>query len=561
MGTSHSPHLVLRLLALTCGLSAVVACSGGAQDGSSETGSSTSDTTSNPSTTDSTGEAGEDTGGSTRPTDLVARTFRLTHEQYRKSVLDLVGVEPDLSAFAPESGNGMFANFSSTSFVRLDLASNYYDVAKTLALELPQPRLAQLTSCDLSASCRDAFIDELGARAFRSSVPAEVATRLAAVFDLATSERDLEAGYRAVLVAVLNSPLFLYRKELGSEAEATSPRVELTADQIAELLSFSLLDAPPPGWLVEEARSGALDGEALPDVLSRLIQEPAFDDQLARFLGEWAEVTHFDGVEKTDVFADFEQAKPLMVEEASTFFSQSGRAGSTLEELLLAPVPSVAPALDAYYYSDPSAPAQAERLGVLGLGAVLASHAKTYLTSPTQRGTFIRKRFFCQEITLPEGFTPPPISETEVLGRAKSTRELYELHFGDVTCAQCHKKTDNIGFALESFDGAGRFRTQDTTQGTSVPIDSMTELTDSDVDRALTGPRDLSQALSESAEVKLCFARQAFRFYFGQMEISSDLPAITNGNAQLLREGRLSDMIQGLLSSPNTFERAREVQD
>ncbi|HXS19431.1 MAG TPA: DUF1588 domain-containing protein, partial [Polyangiaceae bacterium] len=273
------------------------------------------------------------------------------------------------------------------------------------------------------------------------------------------------------------------------------------------------------------------------------------------------EVTQFDAVEKTDSFPGFAEVKPALEQEAATFFSRSAAPDGSFRGLLLDPVPSVDDSLDAFYYSDPSAPASAERLGVLGLGAVLASHAKTYLTSPTLRGAFVRKRLFCQTISLPEGFTPPPISETELLGQAQTTRELYEMHFADVTCAQCHRKTDNIGFALESFDGAGRFRTRDTTQGADVPVNLETQLTDSDVDRGLSGPRDLSQALSESAEVKQCFARQAFRFYFGHIESQTEVPAIRGGQAAIGEVDELHAMIQALLSSPTTFERSREPEE
>lgn len=497
---------------------------------------------------------------------LVARTFRLTHAQYSASVLDLLGVEPDLSNFAPESGNGMFENLASTSFVRVDLAVNYYDVARSLALDLPVAQLAQLTSCDLSIPCRDAFIAELAGRAFRSPVPPEVAARLAAIFELALAESDAVTAYRALVTAILNSPLFLYRKEIGPDPGGTEPganeaSVQLTAHQLAEFLSFSLLDGPPPVWLREQAQTGELNADTLADAVSRLSEEPAFAKQFTEFLRQWAEVTHFDTVEKSDTFPGFAEVKPWFEQEAAAFFSKNATATASLQHLLLDPVPSVDPSLDDFYYSDPSAPATAERLGVLGLGTVLASHAKTYLSSPTLRGTFVRKRFFCQTISLPEGFTPPPISETEVLGQARSTRELYELHFADVTCTQCHRKTDNIGFALEAFDGAGRFRTRDTTQGADVPLNLETQLTDSDVDRGLSGPRDLSQALSESAEVKDCFTRQAFRFYFGHIESSLEVAAITSGQAALREVDQLQGMLEALLSSPTTFERSREPQE
>jgi hypothetical protein len=496
-------------------------------------------------------------GASGNPSQLFARTWRLSHEQYRRSVLDLVGVEPDLGNFAPESGNGKFSNFSSTALVHVDLAANYYDVAASLAASLTSAELAALTSCDLQGACQAAFIAELGERAFRGPVPPEVTSRLAALFELAVAEAGTEAGYRAVLTAILNSPLFLYRKEIGPAEDTTSAELSLTSAQIAEFLSFSLLEAPPPAWLREQAKGGTLTTSTVSAAVTQLLADPAFEEQLTKFLTEWLEVAHFDDVEKSDVFPGFEQAKPLMAEELRAFFEQSGQSEHGLRQLLLDPVPSVTTELDAFYYSDPSAPAVGVRSGIIALGAVMASHAKSYLTSPTLRGLFVRARLFCQEVSLPPGFTPPPLSETEVLGIAQTTRELYEQHLSDASCTTCHSLMDNIGFSLEGFDGAGRFRTLDTTQGASVALDTVSALTSSDVDRPLYAAADLSQALSESAQVKECLARQAFRFYFGQVEGTVELPAIQAGTTRISAVDTLAELTSGLFSTDNTFMRSR----
>jgi hypothetical protein len=537
---------------------------GSFEDGSFEDGGAVGGNTMSPASGGTTNQVTDGAGGSEvaplSPPPLTARTWRLSHEQYRRSVLDLVGVEPDMENFAPESGNGKFGNFSSTAQVPIDLVANYYDVARDVAWELEGAELASLSSCGLIEICRDTFISELGIKAFRAPVPLEVATRLGALFDLAAEEGELEDGFRAVLAAILNSPLFLYRKEIGSEEDSLAAEFALTSHQVAEFLSYSLLATPPPEWLRQQAEAGQVDETTVSALVLQLIEDPSFDEQLTLFLSEWLEVARFDTVEKSDAYPGFEDAKPLLVAEQEAFFAQSGRAEHGLGNLLVDPVPTVSPELQQFYYSDPSAPTSGERWGALGLGTVLASHAKSYLTSPTLRGTFVRGRFFCQEITLPEGFTPPPLSETEAFGTAQSTRELYEQHRVNVTCASCHDQTDNIGFSMESFDGVGRFRTRDTTQGFDVPINSVAELTSSDVDRLLTGPRDLAQALSESAQVKECFTRQAFRFYFGQVEDEGTLlPAIEQGYAQLIAEDSLVQLTRGLLSTSNTFTRTREV--
>jgi hypothetical protein len=67
---------------------------------------------------------------------------------------------------------------------------------------------------------------------------------------------------------------------------------------------------------------------------------------------------------------------------------------------------------------------------------------------------------------------PPPnipsLDTTSTDGRVISLRERMEKHRANPTCAGCHKVMDPIGFALESYDGIGRWRkTED-----GAPIDT-----------------------------------------------------------------------------------------
>lgn len=511
------------------------------------------------------GTSGSASGGAPADSEngLPVRAWRLSHDQYARSVYALLGVQPNMDGFSPESGNGVYSNFASTALVNEDLADNYLDLAVEIAETIPTEQLRELTTCNLGPDCRDAFINELGSVAFRSPLPVEVATRLGGLFDSAAAESGVEMGYRAALAGMISSPLFLYRKELGPLEDTTQNNVELTEHQLAEFLSYSLLGSLPPVWLAEMAALGTLKTNLL-SAVEQLMTEPAFQAELTQFLEEWLEIRHFGTVEKfEDSFPGFEEAKPWMRAEFEAFVAQNGGPDQELADLLLAPVPSVSPELTAFYLSDPSAPPleETQRLGVLALGTTLASHAKSYLTSPTQRGTFVRKRFFCQEITLPPNFTPPPLSETESKGLATTTRELYEQHQSDPSCARCHELTDNIGFALEAFDGAGRFRTLDSTQGPSMPLDLETELTDSDVDRPLESAQDLARALAESTLVRQCFARQAFRFYFGKLE--SDATATTlSSRVELMSEHHtIAELVLGLVSGTETLLRKRETQN
>src|SRR5947208_14366240 len=60
---------------------------------------------------------------------------------------------------------------------------------------------------------------------------------------------------------------------------------------------------------------------------------------------------------------------------------------------------------------------------------------------------------------------PPPnvpmLKENSARGAVLSMRDRMEQHRSDPYCASCHKMMDPIGFALETFDAAGAYRTSD----------------------------------------------------------------------------------------------------
>jgi hypothetical protein len=78
-----------------------------------------------------------------------------------------------------------------------------------------------------------------------------------------------------------------------------------------------------------------------------------------------------------------------------------------------------------------------------------------------------------------------------------------------------------------------------------------------DVDRPFSSYVELAQALAESTWVKECVARQAFRYYFGELEPDRGIPPVVQGTQALRQGGTLGDLLASLLSSPSTLQRVR----
>jgi len=97
----------------------------------------------------------------------------------------------------------------------------------------------------------------------------------------------------------------------------------------------------------------------------------------------------------------------------------------------------------------------AQRGGLLGMAGVLTVSANGVETSPVTRGVWVSENIL--------GIRPPPppdvvpAVEPDVNGTT-TLRERLARHRADVACAECHRKIDPLGFALESFDPIGRWR-------------------------------------------------------------------------------------------------------
>ena len=113
----------------------------------------------------------------------------------------------------------------------------------------------------------------------------------------------------------------------------------------------------------------------------------------------------------------------------------------------------------------------ARRGGILTHASILTLTSNPNRTSPVKRGKWIMENLLGEEPppALPDA--APLKSQAEQGG---SLRERMEQHRADPNCASCHRKMDQLGFALENYDAVGRWRDKDGGQ----PIDASAELPD-----------------------------------------------------------------------------------
>ncbi|HUS64765.1 MAG TPA: DUF1592 domain-containing protein [Kofleriaceae bacterium] len=468
---------------------------------------------------------------------------RLTRHEYDRTVRDLLGDDSaPADAFPPEEDVRGFDNNAGALTMSDRLAEAYLGAAEALA-EHAIADVDRLTGCaadTMHDACARAFIDAFGARAFRRPLDEEERAVLATVYATGAAQWDHATGIRLVLEAMLQSPQFLYRIEMGEPGGDGWSRP--TPWEMASRLSYLFWGSMPDEELFAAARAGRL---STPDELEaharRLLADPRAAEHIAHFHEQWLGVRDMGGVDKDDeVYPDFSpELVPSMQEEVRRFTVSVFTEGSgTVEELLTATYSFVDEPLAAYYGVggvtgggfhrvdfDPT-----RHAGLLTLGGVLATNALPTETSPILRGKFVQERLLCNTL-------PSPPDDIEIVppdpDASLTTRERFEQHRADPLCAGCHDLMDPIGFGFEHYDGAGRWRDDEN----GLPIDDSGALVASDVDGAFVGPVELGRKLAGSAQVQTCVATHWFEVAHGRSATPEDACSIDQLEARLAETG------------------------
>jgi len=105
-----------------------------------------------------------------------------------------------------------------------------------------------------------------------------------------------------------------------------------------------------------------------------------------------------------------------------------------------------------------SLPPDSPRGGLLGTAAVLAMGSDGIESSPVERGAWVL-RYLLNDPPPP---APPNVPQLSRLAdKPLTARERVLAHQEEPQCASCHRKIDPIGFGLENFTAAGKWRTED----------------------------------------------------------------------------------------------------
>jgi Protein of unknown function (DUF1592)/Protein of unknown function (DUF1588)/Protein of unknown function (DUF1595)/Protein of unknown function (DUF1585) len=424
-----------------------------------------------------------------------------------------------------------------------------FGIAMAIGKELSTKHLQKIAGACATDSdtanddkCITDFINGFGARALRRPLDADDVKHHRTFYG-ADSKMD-PLAWADLIGGFLTAPQFLYMVEHGVDEVAGIKNVfELSAYELASRLSFHFLHSMPDEELWQAAVSDdLLKEDGYSRQVDRLMALAEAQRSTKEFFEDVLRVQDFDDVAKNKGDAQFklfaadhqpsDMLKTSIVEDTvgmAQYYTWEG-AGSMTD--LLSSERSFARSKElADIYGTPvwdgkgeppAFPAEQERVGIFTRAGFLATGLVT--TRPIIKGAHLRQSWLCDEIPPPD----PGAANTPQDTVNRSTREAVELitEQDGTTCKSCHLAfTNHIGFATESFDGLGRYRTEEMVFGADKKPSGMvlvnTKATPQIIADDMTevsGPAELMKLVRDSGKVEACFAKHYFRYTFARLE-------------------------------------------
>ena len=281
---------------------------------------------------------------------------------------------------------------------------------------------------------------------------------------------------RLPLRAILSAPAFLYH------ASSSDPNVAASALDdfgLATRLSYFLWRSMPDAELLDLAGEGRLSD---PDVLARQVDRLLDDPKRERFVRDFVgQAFRLNELKATTpdrgMYPEFDdRLGQAMARETELFLAEliAGdlSAGSLIDADFTFANRQLAghygiPGITGEHMRKVMLPADSPRGGLITQASIHKVTANGTTTSPIPRGNFVLANLLGRP-------APPPPAEVGALEpdtRGTTTiREQLEAHRSSPVCANCHRVIDPPGFAMESFDPIGGFRTQYRVSGGEIDV-------------------------------------------------------------------------------------------
>ena len=344
-----------------------------------------------------------------------------------------------------------------------------------LCADIPAKLLVKLqlggppaTLKSLPKGTREEFLDamrttfkRIGPRFFRRDLTDSEAKEI-----LDNIGRDIDAGgqlgtaFLEEVAALMTAPDFLCVIEQPGK---------LNDYALASRLAYFLWNSTPDDKLLDVARQGRLtDSKMLREQTERMLNDPKSHRFVNDFVNQWLGLRGIDDTTPDkDLYPEYDDLlKISSVMETQASFRRILDKNLSVRDFVAARWALVnerlarhygLPAVTGFALREVKLPEDSPFGGIWTQPATMKVTANGTLTSPVKRGVWVAERLLGTPIPPP----PPNIEPVDPDTRgAKTLREQLALHSSQGSCKACHAKFDPYGFALESFDVTGAFRTK-----------------------------------------------------------------------------------------------------
>jgi mono/diheme cytochrome c family protein len=418
-------------------------------------------------------------------------------------------------------------------------------------------------------ACATKILSRIARLAYRRPVTSADVETLLEFFDRGRANGDsFDAGIQFALERVLLDPDFLlrvHRDPPASNAATGQTTYRLTDVEVASRLSFFLWSSIPDERLIDLAERGQLTRPAvLEQQVRRMLADPrAVGALVDDFAAQWLNLRRVgEVVVHPDFYPNFDESLlEAFKRETELFVASTLREDRSVRDLLSADYTFVNERLARHYgipgiygsrFRRVALPDPAQRGGLLAHGSILATTSYPDRTSPVLRGKWLLDNIFGVPVPPP----PPGVDTTlpEVTPGAvpPNIRERLAQHRRDPVCASCHSAIDPPGFALESFDAIGGWRTVDEA---GRPVDATGTTVSGATVEGLSGLRAL--LLDEPDRFPRTVTEKLLAYGIGRRLEYYDRPTVR----KIVRDAagqnfRWSSLILGIVKSPAFLMRA-----
>jgi hypothetical protein len=476
------------------------------------------------------GSAGTTGSGMAKAMDLhgdpiYTRFNRLTNEQWERSVQDILKLPTPpgqaMNFETPVSGITDFTNNEHNLTVSNGLWQSYQMAAEAAAaLATASDAAVQRIYTGTDAA---GFINTLGRRAYRRPLTAAEVSSYQAIFTagsaMSGTASTFAKGAALVIRAMLQSPHFLYRTELGTNG------APLNGYEVASKLSFWLRNTTPSDALLDAAKAGTLDSaDGAVATAKTMLEEPTAVAVMREFHNELLHFDRYETISKINV-PEYKEAFNAEYKESSyLFFDRIFKSNLGVRDILTSTVGFVGPQTAALYgVAAPASGYEQRELGPLRVGyfsqlPYLTLYSFNNEPDSIHRGFTLNIDIMCIDPGAPAAMLPPiPTLQPNQTNRDR----ISALTAG---CGgECHNSYINpVGFSFENFDGMGKWR--DTEN--SLPITSAGSYPFAEGVKSFSGAAELMQLMANGAQAHACYAKKISEYALQRDIVVSDVPLL-----------------------------------